>query len=133
MPFSPFFRGRDESRTTNGGGYDPGMLPTIAVSRSGCSTKARRRSLGGGDPVGIAFEDDAAGSDAEDGGIVHAGRSRAMLAQVTRSLEESTTRTDDHAIAGAQVLAGSVVDRAHALGHGLVLQVNTADAGVALA
>src|SRR5499427_9952334 len=56
-----------------------------------------------------------------------ARRQRAVLGERRRRLEETPPRHHDHEVAGREVLETMVDDRAHALGHGLVLLVDTFD------
>src|SRR6516165_6995034 len=56
-----------------------------------------------------------------------ARRQRAVPGKFRRGLEETPPRHHDHEVAGRKVLEAMVGDRAHALGHGLVLLMDTFD------
>src|SRR5206468_12827900 len=60
-----------------------------------------------------------------------ARRRLAAVAQRLRRVEQPLARADDHRVARAEMLAGPVVHGPHALGDGLILKMDAADAGVA--
>src|SRR5580698_1157400 len=67
----------------------------------------------------------------EDFGVVDAGRHGAFLRKAARDVEQPPPRARDHDVARRQMLLGVIDDRAHAFGHGLVLDHDVADAGIA--
>src|SRR5262249_16386261 len=83
------------------------------------------------DPVGAERQHHAARAHGVDAGLVHAGRRLAPIAQRLGRVDQALAPPNDHRVARAEMLARAVVDRAHALGDGLVLEVNAPDAGVA--
>jgi hypothetical protein len=60
------------------------------------------------------------------------GRRDDALLEIDRGLHQPSPCSDDHGIAGAQMFLDAVHGGAHALGDGLVLEMDTVDAGVAL-
>src|SRR5438132_6021544 len=87
-----------------------------------------RRSL---DPVHATGEHDTTGANGVDRWVVGARRRGAPLAQGRCRLDQSAAGADDHRVASAQVLFPALVDRTHAFGDRLVLQIDARDAGVA--
>src|SRR5579864_1346499 len=55
-----------------------------------------------------------------------------MLRVRTDRIEQSPTHTNDHRIAGAQVLGAAIVNRPHAFRYRLILQVDSMDTRVAV-
>jgi hypothetical protein len=64
--------------------------------------------------------------------LVHSRRDRAVLRERPRGGKQAAADPDHHRVAAAEMLLRPVVDRTHALRYGLVLKVDSGDAGVLL-
>src|SRR5713226_6576914 len=89
-------------------------------------------------PIGVAPIDFFVGEEIAaahleiDVRVVDTGRDHAVLVESAGGAQQAPANAGDHKIARPQILEAVVGDPAHALGHRLVLAVDTGDAGIDL-
>src|SRR4029450_12541493 len=75
-------------------------------------------------------QDHATRAESVQLGRIDTGWSIPVFLERQRGRHQPAARTDDHRISAAESLPRAVVNRPHALGHGMVLQGNGRDARV---
>src|SRR5215212_9021382 len=83
-------------------------------------------------PIGALGQDSRARAYAEYVRLIYPGRRDAVIPERFGGVEKATPHANDHAVGRTQMLPGSIVHFAHALGYGDVLQRDTRDAGKGL-